>query len=223
MSFADAPVPDKVALLRVGAHVRRKLDSNPAVQRIETDRAEIWYVPDFLDESECAETIRMIDRTALPSTVLDHGNKEVWRTSSSGNVEAHDPFVQKVEARIDDLLGIPHPWGETLQGQRYEEGQEFKHHLDLFWTKADYWKQQVKEGGQRSFTAMIFLNEVEEGGGTAFTNLGFEVRPERGTLLIWNNNKPDGTPNEDTMHAGTPVIKGTKYIITKWYRSRKWG
>ena len=46
---------------------------------------------------------------------------------------------------------------------------------------------------------------------------------ERGKLLVWNNNSPDGRPNEATMHAGTPVIKGTKYIITKWYRSRKWG
>ncbi|WP_309751580.1 2OG-Fe(II) oxygenase [Novosphingobium sp.] len=223
MSFVDAPAPDKVALLRVGAHVRRKLDADPRVQRIETDRAEIWWVHDFLDEAECAETIRMIDRTAQPSTVLDHGNTEVWRTSSSGNVEAGDPFVRKVEARIDTLLGIPHAWGETIQGQRYAVGQEFKHHMDLFWTKADYWKQEVKNGGQRSITAMIFLNDVEDGGTTAFTNLGIAVKPQRGGLLIWNNNLADGTPNEDTMHAGTPVIQGTKYIITKWYRSRKWG
>lgn len=223
MSFADAPVPDKVALLRVGAHVRRQLDSNPAVYRVPTDRAEIWCLADFMSPDECDETIRMIDRTAQPSTVLDHGNKEVWRTSSSGNVDAHDPFVRKIEARIDDLLGIPHAWGETMQGQRYAVGQEFKHHLDLFWTKADYWKQEVKHGGQRSFTAMAFLNDVEEGGATAFTNIDIAVPPQRGTLLIWNNNKADGTPNEDTMHAGTPVIQGTKYIITKWYRSRKWG
>ena len=53
MSFADAPAPDKVALLRTGAHVRRKLDANPQVQRIDNDRAEIWYVHDFLDR--CAK------------------------------------------------------------------------------------------------------------------------------------------------------------------------
>lgn len=223
MSFADAPVPDKVALLRTGAHVRRKLAAEPRAHKVDTDRAEIWIYPDFLSDDECDETIRMIDRTAKPSEVLDHGTTEVWRTSSSGNVEANDPFVQKIEARIDALLGIPHPWGETIQGQRYEVGQEFKYHLDLFWTKADYWKTETKNGGQRTITAMIFLNDVEEGGATAFTNLGFEVKPQRGAMLIWNNNLPDGRPNEDTMHAGMPVIKGTKYIITKWYRSRKWG
>lgn len=223
MSFADAPAPDKVALLRTGAHVRRRLDADPRARRVETDRAEIWYVPNFMDEAECAETIRMIDRTAEPSTVFDHGTKEIWRTSSSGNVDAADPLVRKIETRIDEMLGVPHAWGETMQGQRYEVGQEFKHHLDLFWTKAEYWKQEIKNGGQRTITAMVFLNDVEEGGETAFTNLNIAIKPERGAMLIWNNNRPDGMPNEDTMHAGTPVIQGTKYIITKWYRSRKWG
>jgi prolyl 4-hydroxylase len=33
----------------------------------------------------------------------------------------------------------------------------------------------------------------------------------------------DGEPNVMTLHAGTPVVQGTKYIITKWYRTRPWG
>jgi len=110
-----------------------------------------------------------------------------------------------------------------MQGQRYEPGQEFKYHLDLFWTKADYWKLEAKRGGQRTITAMAYLNDVEEGGATAFTQLGLAVKPRRGALLIWNNNLPSGLPNEDTMHAGAPVIQGVKYVLTKWYRSRKWG
>ena len=30
----------------------------------------------------------------------------------------------------------------------YEVGQEFKYHLDLFWTRADYWKDEAKRGGR---------------------------------------------------------------------------
>ena len=41
-------------------------------------------------------------------------------------------------------------------------------------------------------------------------------------LLIWNNMDLDGKPNRNTLHAGSPVIKGTKYIITKWFRLNKW-
>ena len=32
----------------------------------------------------------------------------------------------------------------------------------------------------------------------------------------------DGVPNRWTIHTGTQVSAGAKYIITKWYRTRKW-
>lgn len=221
--FRDAPVPDKAALLKVGAHVRRRLDADPRAYRFETDRAEIWAVGDMFDDAECSHLIELIDQTAVPSEILSHGQADTWRTSSSGNVDAADPFIQMIERRIDALIGMPPEYGETMQGQRYEAGQEFKYHLDLFWTKSDYWKAESKRGGQRSITAMAYLNDVEDGGATEFTQLGLAVKPRRGALLIWNNNLPNGLPNEDTMHAGAPVIKGVKYVLTKWYRSRKWG
>lgn len=221
--FSEAPAPDRLALLRVGAHLRRKLAANPAAFPLETDQAEIWAIGDVFDEAECAQLRAMIDRTAVPSKVLSHGETEPWRTSSSADVDAYDPFIQGIEAKIDALLQIPHEWGETMQGQRYEVGQQFKYHLDLFWTKADYWKDESKRGGQRSVTAMAFLNDVEEGGDTAFTQIGQSVKPRSGALLVWNNNLPNGMPNENTMHAGTPVVKGVKYVLTKWYRSRRWG
>src|SRR3546814_7418310 len=65
---------------------------------------------------------------------------------------------------------------------------------------------------------MIYLNDVAEGGATWFPTAGIRVAPKRGLLLAWNNMKPDGTPNEMTLHEGMPVEKGVKYIITKWFR-----
>ena len=70
---------------------------------------------------------------------------------------------------------------------------------------------------------MLFLNTLKEGGATAFPELGIQIAPKAGVLLTWNNAKPDGTPNEATLHAGTPVTTGVKYVITRCYRSRKWG
>jgi prolyl 4-hydroxylase len=51
--------------------------------------------------------------------------------------------------------------------------------------------------------------------------VGASIEPKPGVLLVWNNATPEGLPNEDTLHAGTPVIKGQKYVLTKWYRTRK--
>ena len=70
---------------------------------------------------------------------------------------------------------------------------------------------------------MVYLNVPEEGGATAFPTLDYQVDPRKGMVLIWNNMKPDGTPNINTLHAGTPVTKGTKYVLTKWFRVNRWG
>lgn len=221
--YPDCPNPDRAALARVGAQVRARLAADPGVERLPVEAAEIWGVADFASPDECARLIALIDATARPSEVLDHGYTEAWRTSYSGDVERADPFVHMIERRIDDLLGVPHKWGETLQGQRYEAGQQFREHMDWFWTKAPYWKVEANRGGQRALTAMIYLNAVEQGGETAFPNLGLSVPPQPGTLLVWNNAGPDGALNQFTLHAGTPVLRGVKYIVTKWYRTRNWG
>ena len=164
----------------------------------------------------------MIDLTAKPSTLHEEDYSSGFRTSYSGDLDAYDPFVMSISRRIDDLLGMNPVCGEAIQGQRYLPGQQFKPHNDWFYTTEKYWQLERKRGGQRCWTAMAFLNEVEEGGETHFTEVGVKIEPKPGVLLVWNNAKPDGTPNVDTMHAGTPVVKGSKYVITKWYRTRKW-
>jgi prolyl 4-hydroxylase len=224
MSYPPAPNPDKVALMRVGAHVRRRLAADPSIHKVPVETVDIWAVSDFVNAEECTALMAMVDRTAKPSDVLDNGyGSDTWRTSYSGNVDPHDSFVKMIERRIDDFLGLPHEFGETMQGQRYAPGQEFKPHMDWFWTKAPYWKTEAKRGGQRSITAMLYLNDVAEGGTTDFPKVGVSIPPQRGALIVWNNANKDGSLNQDALHAGTPVIAGTKYIITKWYRTRKWG
>ena len=44
--------------------------------------------------------------------------------------------------------------------------------------------------------------------------------PERGKLLAWNNLLPDGRPNPATLHQGMKVRRGTKYVLTKWFREQ---
>lgn len=218
-----APNPDKAALMRVGKAVRSRLAEDPSVHKIPTERAEIWGISAFLSPEECGRLITLIDQVAQPSSLFSGTYQSGFRTSYSGNVDRGDPFIRMIERRIDDLIGLPNSFGETVQGQRYLPGQEFKPHNDWFYTKQPYWKDQKRTGGQRCITAMAYLNAVEEGGTTDFTRIGLSIPPQQGALIVWNNALPDGTPNEDTMHAGTPVVKGVKYVITKWYRTRRWG
>ena len=224
MSTAPQPEPtaDQRGLERVGRIVRERLEANQRVYRIPTDMAEIFAVGDFLSGEECARMRTLIDACARPSTVFDLDYSSGYRTSFSGDVDPQDPFVKKVNRRIDDLLGLDAEWGESIQGQRYLPGQEFQPHTDWFHPDTSYWNMEMSRGGQRSYTAMVFLNEVQAGGTTDFTELNISIEPKPGVLLAWNNADPAGVPNLATMHAGRPVLEGVKYVITKWYRTKRW-
>jgi len=215
-------IPDKDALARVGRMVRKQLDANPNADKIPADKAEIYALKAFVTGEECKKLMMMIDVIAKPSELYEGTKQEGFRTSYSGNFNPRDTLVKDISGRIDKALGLPTKIGETIQGQRYMAGQQFKPHHDFFHVGEEYWKTERKRGGQRSWTAMLFLNKVEAGGATHFVNVGINIEPKPGVLLIWNNALPDGTPNPDTLHAGTPVQSGVKYVLTKWYRTRKW-
>ena len=214
-------ISDTLALRRVGDMVRARLRADPGVYCLPFDKLEIFGVTDFLTPAECERLVAIIDSVARPSSTYS-GTDASGRTSYSGDVNPHDPFVLGLQRRIDDLMGIDPAFGETIQGQRYAPGQEFRGHFDHFLPSQSFWDAEQKRGGQRSWTAMAYLNAVEEGGTTDFPRIDLSIPPQPGALLIWNNMKPDGTPNPFAMHAGMPVVRGVKYVLTRWYRARPW-
>ncbi|MEO6093543.1 MAG: 2OG-Fe(II) oxygenase [Novosphingobium sp.] len=222
MSGTKRHFADQAPLARLGALVRRRLDADPHIYRLPTARAELYAIGGFLAPDECARLIAMIDDVARPSAVFDPESQNRYRTSHSGDVDPNDSFVRMIERRLGDLTGIDLAWGETVQGQRYEPGQEFRGHHDWFNIAAGYWPEEVRRGGQRSWTAMVYLNDVDEGGETQFPKLEISITPQAGALLVWNNALPDGSPNPDVLHAALPVVRGVKYVVTKWFRTRAW-
>lgn len=213
--------PKKIA--KMGKKVTERLNANPAVQWLESPHVQLYVAQNFLSDADCDFLMEVIDKDARPSTLYEGTEQKGYRTSYSCDVDPDDPEMRRIDHSIADLLGIPYAYSEVMQGQRYEVGQEFKQHHDYFFVEQDYWMLEAKNGGQRTWTAMAYLNVPEEGGATGFPTLNYEVEPRKGMLLIWNNMKPDGTPNVNTLHAGTPVIRGTKYVLTKWFRVNRWG
>ena len=70
---------------------------------------------------------------------------------------------------------------------------------------------------------MVYLNAVEAGGSTDFTQIGLSIEPKPGAILTWNNSDLEGVPEPLDDPFGHPGrAPGVKYIITKWYRTRKW-
>jgi prolyl 4-hydroxylase len=208
----------------IGRRVGEKLDHTPGIWRLSSSRerpAQFYVRNGFLTPDECRRLCAQIDAGSFPSPLYDKDKYADARTSFSCNLDVRDPLVADVETRIAELLGIDNSWGEPLQGQRYSVGQQFKEHADFFYIDQPYWAEYEPHGGQRTWTAMIYLNEPEAGGGTRFKLLDYQVEPKLGRILIWNNMAVDGSPNPWTLHEGMPVERGTKYIVTKWYRERQ--
>ncbi len=216
------PNNDPAKLAKIGAHVTKRLDANEHIHKIENDDVQLYVYLDFLNPGDCKLLIDKINADAQPSSLYKGTEQAGFRTSYSCNLSRWEPDIKRIEKRMSDVMGIDNSFAETMQGQRYAVGQEFKPHQDFFHPAQEYWQKEGPSGGQRSWTAMIFLNLPEEGGETEFPKIGIGIRPQPGMMLIWNNVNADGTLNYSTLHAGTPVAKGTKHVITKWYRQNNW-
>ena len=210
-------------LWEIGEIVRGTLATRANLFHVPATGLEIFIARSFLSEKECAGLIDRIDRDLKPSGLLADSPDPEFRTSQTCELSPADPLVDFVDNKIAAFMGMDPAFAETLQGQRYAIGQQFKPHHDFFYTDQPYWPAQEKSGGQRTWTAMAFLNNVEAGGQTFFERAGVRITPKAGNLLMWNNLDLAGEPNMYSLHQGMPVEAGVIYIVTKWFRGRKWG
>jgi prolyl 4-hydroxylase len=222
VSYQQLGKSDPQFIVEQANQVRARLDAHPATFRMPAKNLEIYVAPNFLTAKESAELIALIESDLIPSNILANNPDPAFRTSYSCNLNPANPLVASLDGRIAELLGIEQSHSETVQGQRYAVGQEFRPHYDFFHTGQNYTDLVEQTGGQRTWTAMVFLNEPEAGGCTNFPDAGVKITPKTGNLLIWNNNDLYGQPNHFSRHQGMPVEAGLKYVVTKWFRERVW-
>ena len=124
--------------------------------------------------------------------------------------------VKTLERRIASLVNWPVLNGEGLQVLHYGPGAEYKPHYDYFDPAEPGTPAILKRGGQRVATLVIYLTEPMRGGGTVFPDINLTVAPKRGNAVFFSYDRPH--PATRTLHGGTPVIEGEKWIATKWLR-----
>lgn len=193
----------------------------PNSQRVDVAEAEIYVLDNFLNESECQHLIELITGNLRPSelTSRDEPDKD-FRTNRSCDIEEFGSrLATEIDARMSRLLGFDQADSEFMQGQFYSTGQQFKAHHDYF--SEEELAVHSHGLGQRTYTFVVYLNDVDEGGETVFPRLGATFSPRQGRALIWNNLTPEGRPNPASLHQGLPVARGSKCIVTKWFRSHE--
>jgi len=174
----------------------------------------------LLDADECGELIELArPRLQRARTVdVDGGHQVDEHRTSDGMFFAlgETPLVQRVEARIAALLGVPVDHGEGLQVLHYLPGQQYEPHYDWFDPEQPGFAAITATGGQRVASLVMYLNTPEAGGGTAFPEIGLTVTALRGSAIYFAYEGGDTA----SLHAGLPVTRGEKWIATKWLRER---
>tara|TARA_R100001443_G_scaffold41032_1_gene54453 strand:+ start:536 stop:1258 length:723 start_codon:yes stop_codon:yes gene_type:complete len=84
----------------------------------------------------------------------------------------------------------------------------FNWHLDTGTVVNNRWRLF-----SRSIVCMFYLNDVEQGGETGFYYQDLEIKPKKGTLVIF----PAGFTH---LHRGKKPISSNKYIANFWFLNR---
>ncbi|GMH14824.1 hypothetical protein Nepgr_016665 [Nepenthes gracilis] len=201
-------------------------------------RPRTVYFPKFATSEQCESIIDMAKQKLKPSNLaLREGETEEStkgvRTSSGMFISAAEDktgVLDFIEEKIARATMIPRKHGEEFNILRYEVGQKYNSHYDAF-NPAEYGPQK----SQRVASFLLYLSDVEEGGETIFPfengNIdtdydfvkctGLKVKPRRGDGLLFYSLFLNGTIDPASLHGSCPVIKGEKWVATKWIRNEE--
>ncbi|XP_078435442.1 2-oxoglutarate (2OG) and Fe(II)-dependent oxygenase superfamily protein [Wolffia australiana] len=193
----------------------------------------------FLTDEECDHLVSLarsqIKRSQVADSTSGENKLSDVRTSSGTFIrKAQDSIVKGIEEKIAAWTFLPYENGEDIQVLRYEHGQKYDPHHDYFTDPVN-----ILRGGHRIATVLMYLSNVDKGGETVFPSVqpqeglrrsaqeedhdlsdcgrqGIAVKPRKGDALLFFSLRPDAVPDELSLHAGCPVIKGEKWSATKW-------
>ena len=201
------------------------LRTNDLEVQVVTRIAEPFIVvmQNILTAGECDELVRLSRLKVRRSTIVDPLSGEyrvIDDRSSQGTFFAvnENAFIAKLDRRISEVMNSPVENGEGLQILNYQVGGEYKPHFDYFPPDDPGSQPHLLSGGQRVSTLIIYLNDVEDGGETIFPKVNLAVCPRKGSAVYFEYCNQSGLLDPMTLHGGSLVRQGEKWIATKWMR-----
>lgn len=181
----------------------------------------VVVLSNFLSSEECDSLIEAASPQLARSEafVPDTGGNAVHPARTSRGMffqKGQTTVVARIEARIAALTHWPVENGEGLQLLHYAPGEEYKPHYDYFDPAHAGSASVLKRGGQRVATLIMYLNTPQWGGETIFPDLNLRVSPIKGNALFFSYDRPHASTR--TLHGSVPVVRGEKWVATKWLR-----
>ncbi|XP_065292235.2 prolyl 4-hydroxylase subunit alpha-3-like [Dermacentor albipictus] len=201
----------------------------------------IVVIHDFLRPSESEVIQNMGAKTLTRGTVYSEekpsGVHSPLRVSKvSWLSDSEHPLLAKLTTRIAAATWLSLESAELYQVANYGLGGHYTPHPDAKGLDDLADDASVEDvDGNRLATMLLFLSDVPAGGATAFVDPPMAVKPREGDALFWFDLRlyaGDDWPqhfdfwhekrvlDERTWHTGCPVLRGSKWIATKWIHER---
>jgi predicted 2-oxoglutarate/Fe(II)-dependent dioxygenase YbiX len=187
----------------------------------------IFTVEGFLPKPACAWMIKRARKKLSAAMINDAKvgglSRDAGRSNSvaGSNYLEPDLIVQLANLRIAGAIKISGANQEPTNFLHYARGQEYRPHYDFIAPHEEHaFATELKIMGQRIVTVLVYLNEGYEGGETVFPRVNFRFKGKVGDALIFWTLSEQGEREPDSVHAGSPVTRGEKWLLSKWVREK---
>lgn len=209
---------DPVAAAQLALVERLNLDDQgwpdfiPRAERL-SEAPHVIRFPQLLSTDECAHIATAAAPLLAPSTVIDSSTGQARehpiRTAMAAVIGPanEDLVIRAINHRLAAITGTAVEQGEPLSVMRYDVSQQYRMHIDAL----------PGTNNQRIMTAIVYLNHGYEGGETLFEH-GPKIAGRQGDAIVFDNVRGDGSADPVSRHAGLPIVRGVKWIATRWIR-----
>lgn len=183
----------------------------------------VFEIDNFITPHMCDQIVETAKQKGITeSTIVDNRGMRVLdlftrKSKQTWLQDAESSTVRSVSEWVSVLTDMPVSHQEDLQVVAYEKGGYYNPHFDASF-HPDVIPNMNRGCGPRLYTFLIYLNDDFEGGETDFPEIGVCIKPKKGKAILFQNIDDHQDLIPESMHAGCPVTKGTKWVANKWVR-----
>lgn len=169
---------------------------------------DITIIEDFITEKECNMLIKQAKPTLKTSTVFNPDTQEsvLHKARTSKTTFLHkNKLIDKIYKKIENVTNISLDNYEMFQITNYTKGEYYKPHYD-----------NIEKYNVRIKTVIIYLSDNYTGGHTSFPLLQKKFKLKKGSALIFDNLDKNNNTHYLSLHQGSTVYSGSKWIGQIW-------
>lgn len=186
---------------------------NNDLKLITNDSYRIIQIDNILTSEECDNLISYANnQNYTDSKVLSQAGSVYNNNRKSQQIwikDKENDIANKITQYTEKYTGYPKENMEELQLVKYDVSGYFNEHYD---PDVSY----KNDSSDRIYTLIIYLNDDYEGGETYFKNINLRIKPKKGKGVIFKSLTENNELLTNSLHTGTPITKGNKYICNKW-------